>query len=185
MSGLYASLFQKITNHTVQGSYHTEFAIILRNLATAEKREDYFHQAIKEYEAADREFKLARNPIFRASMKDNVGLLLYKLGHYTAAHKYLEEARRLSVAFKDKARTAQFDETRAQVFIAEGKYKQAETVAHRAALSLGQANGSVAYAASLLGASYQALCYTIESRHPDLLKERTPIRRRRTKKPDK
>lgn len=131
-----AALFQRLRNHTVKGSYHSEFAILLRNLATAEKRQDYFHQAIKEYEAADHEFKLAKNPIFRASVKNNVGLLLYKLGRYKAAHKYLDEARRLTIRFKDKARTAQVDETRAQLFIAEGKYKQAETVASRAAYAL-------------------------------------------------
>ena len=315
-----AALFQKLSNHTVKGAYHSEFAILLRNLGTAENREDYFHQAIKEYEAADHEFKLARNPIFRASVKNNVGLLLYKIGRYKAAHKYLDEARRLSVALKDKARTAQFDETRAQVFIAQGKYKEAETVASKAAWALeksghqrmvacalitqgiavarlgrtehaqtifqraieialqvealsaagqaalamveeldqlapemrqaayqqarewlastqspdilrrlndasgkvveglqtnlsteeaiaaliakpgdlqdrmlqyentlikqalAQANGSVTRAASILGTSYQALCYMIENRHPDLLKVRTPIRRRRGKK---
>ena len=47
--------------------------------------------------------------------------------------------------------------------------------------ALAQANGSVTQAARLLGKTYQALTYTIESRHPELLKERTPIRRR-TKK---
>jgi len=317
-----AALFQRVRNHTVKGSYHTEYAIILRNLATAENREDYFHQAIKEYDAADHQFKLARNPIFRASVKNNVGLLLYKLSRYKAAHRYLDEARRLSVELKDKARTAQFDETRAQVFIAEGKYKEAEAVAFRAALALEksghqrlvacalttqgiavarlgrmeraqvifqkaiefacqvealsaaglaaltmieeidqlppeilgaayqqarewlastqskdilrrlndaggkifagiqtslsaeeamsallakpgkledrmleyentlirhaliQANGSVTHAASLLGTSYQGLAYIIETRHKDLLKERRPVRRRRSPRKD-
>jgi transcriptional regulator with GAF, ATPase, and Fis domain len=47
--------------------------------------------------------------------------------------------------------------------------------------ALAQANGVVTHAASLLGMSYQALCYIIESRHKDLLKERTPIRRRAKK----
>lgn len=131
-----ATLFQNLKNHSIKGSYHTEFAIVLRNLGTAENREDYFQQAIKEYKAADHHFKLARNPIFRASVKNNVGLLLYKLNRYKAAHKYLDEARRLSVTFKDKARTAQFDETRAQVFLAEGKFKKAETLASRAANAL-------------------------------------------------
>jgi transcriptional regulator with PAS, ATPase and Fis domain len=41
-----------------------------------------------------------------------------------------------------------------------------------------QANGSVTQAASLLGVSYQALCYTLGSRHKNLLKVRSPIRRR-------
>lgn len=44
--------------------------------------------------------------------------------------------------------------------------------------ALAQANGSVTHAASLLGMSYQTLCYIIEARHKDLLKERSPVRRR-------
>jgi transcriptional regulator with PAS, ATPase and Fis domain len=47
--------------------------------------------------------------------------------------------------------------------------------------ALAQANGSVTHAASLLGMSYQALCYVIESRHRNLIKDRTPIRRRAKK----
>jgi transcriptional regulator with PAS, ATPase and Fis domain len=45
--------------------------------------------------------------------------------------------------------------------------------------ALAQANGSVTRAASLLTMSYQALAYVIQTRHKDLLKDRSPIRRRR------
>jgi hypothetical protein len=44
--------------------------------------------------------------------------------------------------------------------------------------ALAQVNGSVTHAASLLEINYQSLAYIIESRHPHLLKERTPVRRR-------
>jgi tetratricopeptide (TPR) repeat protein len=44
--------------------------------------------------------------------------------------------------------------------------------------ALAKANGSLTRAASLLSMSYQALAYILESRHKDLLKERSPIRRR-------
>jgi DNA-binding NtrC family response regulator len=44
--------------------------------------------------------------------------------------------------------------------------------------ALAQSNGSVTHAASLLGMSYQALCYVLDTRHKSLLKDRTPIRRR-------
>ncbi len=47
--------------------------------------------------------------------------------------------------------------------------------------ALAQANGSVTHAASLLRLSYQGLAYIIESRHPDLLKQRSPVRRRARK----
>ena len=45
--------------------------------------------------------------------------------------------------------------------------------------ALAESNGSPTRAASLLGMSYQALGYLIQSRHPELLKERSPIRRRK------
>ena len=44
--------------------------------------------------------------------------------------------------------------------------------------ALAEANGRVTHAATLLDIRYQSLAYIIERRHPDLLKKRTPIRRR-------
>jgi tetratricopeptide (TPR) repeat protein len=44
--------------------------------------------------------------------------------------------------------------------------------------ALATANGRVTHAAKWLGIGRQRLAYIIETRHPDLLKERTPVRRR-------
>jgi DNA-binding NtrC family response regulator len=44
--------------------------------------------------------------------------------------------------------------------------------------ALAEVGGRVSHAASLLEMNYQSLAYIIENRHPDLLKKRTPIRRR-------
>jgi DNA-binding NtrC family response regulator len=44
--------------------------------------------------------------------------------------------------------------------------------------ALAQVNGSVTHAASLLEINYQSLAYIIETRHPHLLNDRTPVRRR-------
>lgn len=44
--------------------------------------------------------------------------------------------------------------------------------------ALAKVDGRLTRAASLLGMTYQGLAYIIEKRHPDLLKERSPIRRR-------
>jgi len=314
-----ASLFQKLHNETFRGIYHGQMAIALRNIAKSEKRTEYTQQAITEFQKADRHYKAARNPVFRADVKNNAALLFSNVSRFKEAHRCLDEARRLSIRFKDKARTAQYDESRAQVFLAQGKPEQAEVAARRAATALqksghqclvvdalitqgialarlgkqeraqfilqrayeiaiqvdafpkaglaaltlieeihqlsptklqaaydralewlskseeqeillrlseaavklassvrgelnaeqasevllskpadltkgrldteremirkalAQANGSVTHAAPLLSLSYQALAYIIQSRHPDLLKERTPIRRRQRK----
>ena len=125
-------LFKRITNHSIRGAYHSQLAIVLRNLANAEKREEYFQQAISEYQEADLEFKLAHCIVFRADVKNNVGLLLCKLSRYREAHKYVEEARRLAVSIRDRVRTAQYDDTRAQIFIAEKKFKEAEALTRNA-----------------------------------------------------
>ncbi len=125
-------LFRKITNPTIKGGYHSELAIIHRNLATTENRREYYLRAINEYKQAEKEFKLAHNPIYRADVINNVGFLQFKLRRYKEAHRYLDEARRLTVRFKDKARTAQIDESRAQVLIAEGRLIDAERIARRA-----------------------------------------------------
>lgn len=317
-----ASLFQKLDNETFKGIYHGQMAITLRNIAKSEKRTEYTQQAIGEFEKADHHYKVARNPVFRADVKNNAALLLSRLSYFKEAHSYLDEARRLAVSFKDKARVAQYDESRAQVFLAQGKPEKAEAIAGRAGLSLkrsghqclavdalitqgialarlgrqeraqfilqrayetaiqvdafpkaglavltlieeinplsqallqaaydrarewlskseeqeillrlneaagklassvrgelsaeqatevilsrpgdlqqkileyerqmikralAQANGRVTHAASLLGLSYQGLTYIIGSRHKDLLKERTPVRRRRRRRKD-
>jgi tetratricopeptide (TPR) repeat protein len=98
-----AKLFEKITNPAVKGDYHNELAITLEEIGAAENQTNYFRRAIKEYIAADHQFKLARNPIYRASVKNNLGIVLFKLSRYKEARTYIDEARRLASGFKDKA----------------------------------------------------------------------------------
>jgi tetratricopeptide (TPR) repeat protein len=127
-----ASLFGKIGNHAIVGAYHNQVAMVLRKLAVPETRLDYLQRAVSAYQKADHHFKLAHNVVFRANVKNNVGNVLRQLTRYKEAHKYLGEARRLAVSIRNKVQTAEIDDTRAQVFIAEGKFKQAEEVARHA-----------------------------------------------------
>jgi hypothetical protein len=48
--------------------------------------------------------------------------------------------------------------------------------------ALVQADGSVVHAARLIGRSYQGVTWLIANKYPDLLKKRTPVRRRARKK---
>lgn len=134
-----APLFEKITSQTTKGTYHNQRAMILRKLVTPENRVDQLHKVISEYEEAEAYFKLARNTVNRAHIKNNIGNVLRDLHRYTEAHEYLEQARRLTVIVKDKVRTAQVDETRAQVFIAQHRYAEAESAAGNAARSFAKA----------------------------------------------
>lgn len=130
------SLFRKITNFALKANYHNQLAMVLRELAIQENRNDYLQRAIREYQEADELGKLAHNLVFRANVKNNVGNVLRQVSRHKEAHKYLEEARRLMVRLKDKVGMAQTDDTRAQVFIAEKKFSKAEAFARGAVSKL-------------------------------------------------
>lgn len=127
-----ALLFGKITNHATKGAYHSQLAMVLRNLAPPEKSVDHFKRVLNEYEQADHHFKLAHNVVFRADVKNNIGNLFRELSRFKEAHSYLEQARRLRSSVRDRIGTAQIDDTRAQVFIAENKFKEAEAISRNA-----------------------------------------------------
>lgn len=77
-----AAIFRRLSNHTIKGGYHAEMAIILPHLATPEKRDDSLTQAVTHFQKADHEFKLARNNVYRADIKNNVALILITLSRY-------------------------------------------------------------------------------------------------------
>lgn len=125
-------LFNKITNYAVRGAYHSQLAMVIRKLSISDERQEDFELILQHYEKADHDFKLARNNVFRADVKNNLGYLLFKRSRFKEAHGYLEQARRLRVRIKDKVGVAQIDDTRAQVLIAEKKFKEADAVARGA-----------------------------------------------------
>jgi len=127
-----ADLFDKVPNNAVKGAYHNQLAMVLRKLHTAADGNVESQRIIRHYEKADHFFKLARNNPYRADVKNNLAFLLFKLSRFKEAHSYLEQARRLRVRVKDKVGVAQIDDTRAQVLIAEKKFKEAEAVARGA-----------------------------------------------------
>lgn len=129
-----APLFRKITDDTTRGNFHNEHGVVLRHLAESDafNREKLLQQALKEFKAADHYFHSAKNKVFGACVKNNVGLSLLNLGRFKDAHKYLDQARRLSVSTKNKVQTAVIDENNAQVLIAEGKLKEAEAISRQA-----------------------------------------------------
>jgi len=131
-----ALLFKKITNNATKGTYHNQMAIVLRNLNSDLKPQERSKQILKEYEEADRYFKLAHNAGFRADVKNNISYVLRELSRFKDAHEYLEQSRRLRSTIRDKIGVAQIDDSRAQVFIAEKRFKEAEAVSRNAVRAL-------------------------------------------------
>jgi tetratricopeptide (TPR) repeat protein len=130
------SLFRRISNHAIKGAYHSQLAMVLRKITPANARDNDSKRILKEYGEAEHHFRLARNKVFRADVKNNIGNFLRELNRFREAHQHLEEARRLRTNTKDKVGVAQIDDTRAKVYIAEKKFKQAEAIAKGAVRAL-------------------------------------------------
>jgi len=143
-----ASLFEKIRNHTIKGGYHVVLGNLLENLWESEKQGEYLDRALVEYAAASYHFEKAEHKCYGANVEINLGFLYYKINRCKEAQEHLDKARRAHASLKDKIAIAEVDETRACVFLKEGRYAKAERAAFSSvrALQKGQRQSKLAEA---------------------------------------
>lgn len=127
-----APLFEKIHNHTLKGSYYNTLGNTLEDLSALKKRTDYVDRALIEYAAASHHFEKAEHRCYLASVENNLGMLYFRIGQCDEAHKHLDRARSIFTSMKDVGLVAQVDETRACVFLQQGRVVEAERVARMA-----------------------------------------------------
>jgi tetratricopeptide (TPR) repeat protein len=138
----YAPLFSRLNNHTLRGTYHVTFGNRLENLAELQKRTDYIDRALIEYAAASYHFVLAEHRPYLANVETNLGYLYFKINRFDEANEHLNRARKIFGNLKDAGSAAQVDETRACVFLAQGRITEAERKA-RSAVSVQEKGGNV------------------------------------------
>jgi tetratricopeptide (TPR) repeat protein len=129
-------LFDQSSNHSLKGKFHNTYATVLKALGTAEQREDYIDRALVEFAAASFHFEQAGYRRFQARVENNVGFLFANIGRFTEAQEHLARARSLHLSVGDHGGAAGAEDTRAQAFLLEGKYDQAEKAARSAVRSL-------------------------------------------------
>ena len=144
-----AQLFERLQNHCLIGSFHNDFAIVLRNLGSAENRQDYIDQALIEYAAAAYHFEQAGHIRYQACVENNLGFLFWKVQRFADAHEHLDRAQILFARLKDNLHGAQVDETRARVLLAEGRVLEAEKAARRAVRTFEAGDGAYLLAEAL------------------------------------
>jgi tetratricopeptide (TPR) repeat protein len=115
-------------NDALKGRWHGQKALVLDKLATAERNADRFDRAIIEYTTAIIHYEQAGHERYCALNLNNLAMLLYKLGRYAEAHEHLDRAQRIFQRHKDPGNLAHVNETRARVFIAEQKYREANHI---------------------------------------------------------
>jgi len=135
--------------------------------------------------------KSDRQSLFTEALTTH-GTALARLGHYSAAFATFRRALDLAQQSGDRNRAADvalsvFREMGDRLAIVERtkplfghslseqvRSLERDLIQH----ALEDSQGSVTYAARILGVDYQALTYMLKTRHKDLLKVRTPVRRR-------
>jgi tetratricopeptide (TPR) repeat protein len=127
-----APLFQASSNNALKGKFHNTFGGVLKNLGIARNREDYIDRALVEFAAASYHFEQAGHNRFLARVENNVGFLFATIRRFEEAHEHLKRARALHISVGDHGGAAGAEDTRAQAFLLEGKYDEAERLARRA-----------------------------------------------------
>lgn len=121
--------FELSTNHALRGKFHNEFGTVLKNVGLAERREDYIDRSLMQYTAASIELEQAGQDRVRAQVENNLGFLFGHLEKFEDAHRHLDQALSAVRKLNDRSLQAQFEDTRARVLIAQGRFEQAEVVA--------------------------------------------------------
>jgi CheY-like chemotaxis protein/tetratricopeptide (TPR) repeat protein len=127
-----APLFDAISNAANKGKFHNSFANVLKNLGAAEVREDYIDRALVEFAAASVYFEQAGHRRYQACVENNLGMLFGTARKFIEAHEHLDRAQALFTSMKDSVHTAQVDDTRARVLLAEGRVAEAERIVRSA-----------------------------------------------------
>jgi tetratricopeptide (TPR) repeat protein len=123
-----AQSFFESCNDAIKGRWHGQLAMVLRRLGAAEDRAEYIDRAIIEYEASAYHLEQANHERYSAITLNNLAFLLYKLKRFKGAHENLNRAVRLLRRLNDNGLLAQVNETRARVFLAEGKPRESNRV---------------------------------------------------------
>ncbi|HSE17248.1 MAG TPA: tetratricopeptide repeat protein [Pyrinomonadaceae bacterium] len=128
----YDALFQKINSQTLQGSYYGTRANVLEKVWERNTRTEYLDRALVDYAAASYHFEQAEHRIYLAGVENNLGHLYFTISRFDDAHTHLDHARRVFASLKDTNGVARVDETRACVFLKQGRLAEAERVASAA-----------------------------------------------------
>jgi CheY-like chemotaxis protein/tetratricopeptide (TPR) repeat protein len=142
-------LFEKSSNDVLKGKFHNQFGFVLRNLATAEQRDDYIDRALIEYAASSYHFEQAGHTRYQACVENNLGFLFGTIKRFAEAHEHLDRAQALFTQLRDKVHIAQVDDARARVLLEEGRLAEAEKIARCAVNTLETGGEQSLYAEAL------------------------------------
>jgi len=122
-------LFVASSNHRLKGKFHSEFGILLKNIGASGRSEEYFDRALMQFTAASIELEQIGQIRVLAVVENNLSMLFAQLERFEEAHEHLDRALPVVKKLNDKGLRAQFENSRAQIFLGQGCLEQAEQIA--------------------------------------------------------
>lgn len=115
-------------NHALRGSFHKIRGMTLRRFGDVDGQGDYYDRAVIEFTAAVYHYERASHERSAASVENDLASLLNRLGRHADAHRRLDRAGAMLARDGDAGCLARADVTRAQVLVAERRYRDASRV---------------------------------------------------------
>ncbi len=140
-----AVFLAKVSDDWIHGAYHYQRGLVYRGLGGTESLDD----ALIEYSAASMHLANAGHIRHVAGIENNIGFIHMLLGRATEALTHLDKARGIFISLKDSRMVAQVNDTRAQVFLAEKRFVEAERAIFAAVTVLEQGDDSSLLAEAL------------------------------------
>ena len=123
------NLIATLDNDVSRGNLYFHRALAQKRLAEEESLSKYLHLALENYQKAGSYYERAKHLSFCASVSNNIGAVLGKLGQYDEAFRQIDKAIAIYSSTSNKSRTASTYDTKAQVYLAEGRLDLAEQAA--------------------------------------------------------
>ena len=133
-----APLLEIVDDQATIGRHHMQRALVLKRMGGPENLD----RALIENTAAGFHFEQAGHKRYLARIENNLGSLLLQLGRFEEALEHLNKARAVFVNLKDSGSVAQVNETRARLFLAQGRFSESDRAAFSAVKALEQGGES-------------------------------------------
>jgi tetratricopeptide (TPR) repeat protein len=144
-----APLVERSEDHSLKGSFHSQMGLAYNRLANGGNK-SYREKALIEFAAASHHFEKAGHTRYVALTENNLAFASLNSGNLTLAHKHLDRACELLAEIKDRVHLAQVNDSRARVFLAEGRINEAEQSARAAVKTLEKSDKQYALAEVLI-----------------------------------
>jgi tetratricopeptide (TPR) repeat protein len=124
-----APLIARQDSFVLQGKYHFHKALVYSQLDQDAQNNSNLEKVVEHYEKAANYAEKAGNYRYRASIENNAGMVLIRLGRNQEARRHINSAIRYYISVNDKGLAAASYDTKALAYLGDGNMEAAERAA--------------------------------------------------------